>query len=301
MSVQWLIDGAIQGSVLALGAGGVTLTYANLRFGHFAHGELVAAGGYLALATVGLLGGAVPALGAALGPTTVSGALLVGTLVAGAGVAALALLLERFVYRRLRARAAGISAVMASFGVSMALRALLESAFTSSPRYYSEELSIAIERGGVRATPDQLLVAATALALLLAVHLVLGHSRLGRSMRAAAENPALAAVTGIDVGRMAMASWIVVGLLAGVTGVAIGVLGQVRPAMGAELLLPFFTAAVLGGLGSLPGALVGGLLVGLAESWAVATAGSEWRGATAFVIFVAVLGLRPGGLFGRPA
>ena len=120
-------------------------------------------------------------------------------------------------------------------------------------------------------------------------------------MRAVSENPELARVGGIDVDHVIRFTWLLGGALAGVAGVVVGLLVQLRPSMGFDLLLPLFAAAILGGIGSVPGAVVGGLVVGLSEASAVAIVGAPWRGAVAFAILIAVLLVRPTGLFGaRP-
>ncbi len=117
-------------------------------------------------------------------------------------------------------------------------------------------------------------------------------------MRAVSENPDLAQVGGIDVGRVIRCTWLLGGGLAGMAGVVVGLLVQIRPFMGFDLLLPLFAAAILGGIGSVPGAMLGGLIVGLSEAGAVALVGAPWRGAVAFVILTLVLLVRPAGLFG---
>jgi branched-chain amino acid transport system permease protein len=299
MSAQWILDGLVAAAVLGLGATGVTLTYAHLRFANFAHGEFLSWGAYLTLLLAGLAGSV---LGAAPPPEpfSVGARVLVAALGAALATGALALLLDALVFRRLRARGAAVTAVMASFGVSMALRALLEVLFTSRPRYYSEELEIALPLGaGLRATPDQLAALGLALAIGIGVTLLVSRTALGRRMRAVAENPALAAVAGIDVDAIVRATWLLGAMLAAVSGVVLGVLVQVRPSMGAELLLPLFAAAILGGIGSIPGAFLGALIVGLAEAAAVRYLGAEWRAGAAFVLLVLVLLLRPTGLLGR--
>jgi len=199
----------------------------------------------------------------------------------------LALALDLVLFRHLRHKAGSITVVIASFGASMALRSAIEFIFTSRPAYFSRELQIAMPLGlGVKITPDQLLLIVIAALLVTLMHLLLTRTRIGRSMRAVSENPALARVVGVDVASIVRVTWILV---------------QIRPHMGFDLLLPFFAAAILGGIGSVPGALIGGLVVGIAEASAVQTIGAEWRGAIAFLILIAVLLVRPTGIFGKPA
>jgi branched-chain amino acid transport system permease protein len=124
---------------------------------------------------------------------------------------------------------------------------------------------------------------------------------IGRSMRAVSENPALAGIAGVDVRRVIRVVWFVGAALACIAGIMTGLLVQIRPYLGHDLLLPLFAAAILGGIGSVPGAMIAGLIVGLSEAAAVQVVGAEWRAAVSFVILVAVLLLRPRGLFGRAA
>ncbi len=118
-------------------------------------------------------------------------------------------------------------------------------------------------------------------------------------MRAVSENPLLARVAGVDVDRVVRATWMIGGALACAAGVMLGIIVQIRPFMGFDLLLPLFAAAILGGIGSVPGAMLAGLIVGLAEAFTVQFIGAEWRAAVSFVILVAVLILRPQGILGK--
>jgi branched-chain amino acid transport system permease protein len=300
MSPQVVVDGIVAGSIIGLGAIGVTLTYSILRFANFAHGEFLSWGAYAALVVAGLVGalfGAAP-----IEPLSFGWALVPAALFAMAFVGGLALLLDRVLFRRLRLRGETIVSIMASFGASLALRSLLEASFTSRPAYYSRALQIARPLGGgLKATPNQLLMIAVTALLVVAVHILLTRTRIGRAMRAVSENPALAEVAGIDVAWVIRVTWLLGGALAGAAGVVVGLLVQIRPYMGFDLLLPLFAAAILGGIGSVPGAMIGGLVVGLSEAAAVALVGAQWRGAVAFVVIILVLLVRPSGLFGKPA
>lgn len=302
MSLQFLVDGLLTGLMIGLGAIGVTLTYAILRFANFAHGELMTFGAYAAwlvsFAIGALTGGSLPALG----PFSVSAAVLLAGLAAMPITAFLALGLDALLFRRLRERSAVIVVVMASFGASLALRSLIEFAFSSSPVYFGRELQIARRLGlGLRVTPDQAALVVVTLVLLLAVHLFVARSQAGRSMRAVSENPALARVAGIDVEATVRLTWMLGGALAAAAGTMTGILVQIRPGMGFDLLLPLFSAAILGGIGSVPGAIVGGVVIGIAEAATVQFVGAEWRAAAAFALLIAMLLARPRGLFGGRA
>ncbi|WP_274627259.1 branched-chain amino acid ABC transporter permease [Arvimicrobium flavum] len=301
MNPQVIMDGLVAGSMIGLGAVGITLTYSILRFANFAHGELISWGAYLALAVAGLLGSLAGGLTTPIGPFSFGWAVPIAAIAAVALNGGLALLIDWLLFGRLRRqRSTIIILVMASFGAALTLRSLLEFIFTSNPAYYSKALQIAMPLGGgIRATPDQLLSLGVATVLVVAVHLLLTRTAIGRSMRAVSENPQLSGVVGIEVRQVIRVVWLLGAGLAAVAGVTAGLLVQIRPQMGFDLLLPLFAASILGGIGSVPGAMIAGLIVGFSEALAVQLIGAEWRAAVAFVVLVAVLLLRPQGLFGR--
>jgi branched-chain amino acid transport system permease protein len=302
MNLQFLADGLLIGAMIGLGAIGVTLTYSILGFANFVHGEFIAWGAYGCLVIAGLLGFAVGSEVAPLGPFSVGWTVLLAGALAMALTGLLALALDWLLFARLRRHGNAIVLVMASFGASMALRSLLEFLFTAEPQYFSRELQIAMPIGlGVRVTPDQLLMLGLTAALVVAMHLLITRTTLGRAMRAVSENPALARVAGIDVAAVIRKTWLIGGALACAAGIVSGITVQIRPFMGFDLLLPMFSAAILGGIGSVPGAVIGGLIVGLAESCAVQFVGAEYRAAVAFLLLIAVLLVRPNGLFGKAA
>jgi branched-chain amino acid transport system permease protein len=302
--LQILADGLIMGSVVALGAIGLSLTLTIFRFSNFAHGEMLAWGAYLALVGLAAAAQVHALLSAPMGPFSFGPGMLLALLLAAAGTAGIALLLDSLLFKRLR-RQGSITLVIASFGAALALRNLLQFWQGGVPKYYVETLQIAINivprsvGGGLRATADQLLVLVLALGVVAALHLFLKYSTLGRAMRATATNPALAQVSGIDPERVLRATWVLGAVLAAVAGVMAGITVQLRPTMGQDLLLPMFAAAILGGMGSVWGAVVGGLVVGLAESVSVVLVGAEYRAAAAFVVLIVILLIRPTGLFGE--
>ncbi len=298
MNLQFIADGLVMGALIGLGAIGVTLTYSILRFANFAHGEFLTWGTYLTLA---LSGG----IGALVGGSGTIGALSFGWPVVAAGIVAalltglLALVLDRILFAKLRAHGNAIVMVMASFGASMALRSLLEFLFTAEPHYFSRDIQIAVPVVfGIRLTADQLFLLALTAVLVVAMERFMTLSPIGRAMRAVSESPVLAKVSGVDVERVIRATWMLGAALACAAGVMLGLTVQVRPFMGFDMLLPLFAAAILGGIGSVPGAVLGGLIVGLAEAAAVQVVGADYRAAIAFLILIAVLLVKPAGLFG---
>jgi branched-chain amino acid transport system permease protein len=298
VSLQFIADGLLIGGLIGLGAIGVTLTYSILRFANFAHGEFISWGAYVALALAGAIG-AVAGNDIPLGPFSFGWRVLLAGLVAMILTGLLAIALDALLFKRLRRHGTAITLVIASFGAAMALRSLLEFAFSAQPTYFNRAIQFAIPLGfGIRATPDQLGMLVLTALLVTLMHLVMTRTGIGRAMRAVSENPALAEVAGINVSAVVRATWLIGGALACAAGVMAGITVQVRPYMGFDLLLPLFSAAILGGIGSVPGAVIGGLIVGVAQSGAVPFAGAEFRAAIAFLILIAVLLVRPTGLFG---
>ena len=216
--------------------------------------------------------------------------------------AALALLVDAWLFRRLRRRdAAIITLVIASFGASIALRSLLEFAFTSKPRYFTTELQIAQPLvAGIRATPDQLLALAAAAATVVAVHLMLTRSNAGRQMRAVSENPALAEVAGIDVARVVRRVWVLGAALAATAGVLSG-LARANPGRtwGSTCCCRCSPRRSSAASAACRGRSSADSWSGCARRSRWQAVGAEWRQAIGFVVLTAVLVIRPTGLFGR--
>ncbi len=305
MNPQALMDGLVAGSMIGLGAVGVTLTYSILRFANFAHGEFIAWGAYIAMVLAGALGMLAGGLSTPLGPFSFGWGLVIATLIAVALNGGLALLVDAALFGRLRSQKSTIIImVMASFGAALTLRSLLEFIFTSQPMYFSRALQIAMPLGGgIRATPDQLLSLGVGAVLVVAVHLLLSRTAIGRAMRAVSENPQLAGVAGVEVRKVIRIVWLLGAALACIAGVSAGLLVQIRPQMGLDLLLPLFAAAILGGIGKPYGAVAGGLVIAIVEElsaypW-IGTApllSPGYKAGIAFAIMVAMLIWRPQGL-----
>lgn len=302
--LQILADGLIIGSVIALGAIGLSMTLSIVRFSNFSHGELLGWGAYLALVSSTALNTTGGGWATPIGPFSFGWGLLVALALSCGLTALLALGLDTVLFKRLR-KQGSITLVIASFGAALALRNLLLFWQGGIPRYYSDNLQIAhafLPRsswGGLRATPDQLFVLVLALVTVTGLHVFLQRSTLGRAMRATALNPGLARVTGIDPERVLRATWLMGGVLAAIAGVFAGLTVQMRPTMGVDLLLPLFAAVILGGIGSIWGAVLGGFVVGMAESVSITWVGAEYRSAAAFVVLIAILMVRPRGLLGE--
>lgn len=292
---QAIADGFLTGAIIALGAIGVSLSLQILRFANFAHSELLTWGAYLALTFVGFAGAGVSS-----GPFSFGWQLLAAVIFAAAGTALLALVVDKLVFGQLRARSANLlTLVFAGFGAALILRNLALLLWGPEAHYYTNELQIAIEvLPNVRMLPDQIFVLALAFTVVLALHLFLRFSRLGMAMRAMAESPALARICGVEIGKVIRWTWILSGALAAAAGIFSGLTVQLRPEMGFNLLLSLFTAAILGGGGSLIGAVIGGLAVGLAENLSVLLIPAGYKAAMPFLLLLLVLFFRPQGLFG---
>lgn len=295
--LQHAADGVLTGAIIALGAIGVTLSMTILRFANFGHSELVTFGAYVALVFIAFTGmGAAP-----IDPFSIGWPFFIAIAAAGAGTALLALVIDALVFRRLRSRnAARLTFIFASFGAALVMRNLIMLGFGASPEYYSRELTMAIlVPPGIRVMPDQVLVLGLTCALVVLLWAFLTFTRAGLAMRAVAESPTLSEVSGIDVRAVTRWTWVLSGGLAAMAGVFFGLTVQLRPEMGFNLLLPLFAAAILGGAGSVFGAVVGGLIVGLAENLSVIWISPGYKMAVPFILMIGLLFLRPHGLFGK--
>jgi branched-chain amino acid transport system permease protein len=303
---QAVVDGFLSGAIVALGAIGVTFSLAILRFANFSHGDLLAVGAYSALFLLAILAGSGSgqaawwgALSTPLGPFSFGWGLPIALGFAILVTALVALLLDRLVYRRLRRRGADpLTLVFASFGLALVLRNLVLLLFGPDPHNYSTEIQMAVRLpGNVLVLPDQILVFGITLLVLAALWAFLRHTRQGIAMRSVAENPTLAGIAGIDISATVRLTWAVSAALAALAGVFYGVTVQVRPEMGINLLLPLFTAAIIGGVGSVAGAVAGALLISLCENLVTLVIPGTYKPMIAFVLLLLVLFFRPAGLF----
>lgn len=289
--------GIMLGGVIALGAIGLTLIYGVLRFPNFSHGALVTLGAYIALTVVWIWPGQSPALG----PFSFGWDLIVGLLVAMPVVGLVALALDRVVYRRLRVQKSSLVLfAMASLAMAFLLRSLIYLIWGSDFHFYYQGRSHpALDLPlGIRVQPDQLFILGLALVMVVGLYLLLGRTKLGKAMRATANNPELAQVRGINTERVIAWSWVMSGALAAAGGVMYGLASQLRPEMGFWLLLPMFAAVIMGTIGNPRGALVGALIIGVTVQVSTAFLNPAYGPAVAFVLMIVTLLIRPQGLFG---
>jgi branched-chain amino acid transport system permease protein len=296
MVLQALADGVFTGAIIALGAIGVSFTLQIMRFANFAHSEFLTWGAYIALAVTLLTGAGAPTLGLTFGWPLVAAALVSAVLT---GLAAWGL--DQLVFKRLRRGGAQpLVLVFAAFGAALVMRHIVVLIWGHESYFYTRELQMAVlVPPGIRVMPDQVFILALALLAMLAMHLFLTYSRTGIAMRAMAESPGLAQACGVRVESVVRTTWILCGGLAALAGVFTGLTPQLHPEIGFNLLLALFAAAIFGGAGSLPGAVIGGLLVGIAENLFLLVVPPGYKPAMPFVLLLMVLLFRPDGLFGE--
>ena len=284
------------GSITGLGAMGLTLTYGILKFANFAHGDLMSVGMFLAFFVVVDLGLAGPDVG----PFSFGWGMLPAALFAMGGVALVAVVMERAVFRPLRRRGSGIiTLAIASLGLGIILRAIIQMLWGPSGERYAPGIQRATSIfWDLKVKPDQFFIVGVTLALTIALYLLLHRTRLGKAMRATADNADLAEVSGIDTERIRIATWAIGGALIAIAGIMLAIQSQVRFDAGFQLLLPMFAATILGGIGNPWGALVGGLVVGISQEVSTEWIETGLKPAVPFVILIVMLIVRPRGLFG---
>lgn len=278
---QLLVNGIVAGLLLALPALALSLTFSVLRFANYAVGSYLTCGAYLVY--VGNVGLGMPLW-----------------LAAGAGAvlfAAAAVVIDWLVFRPLRDRS-GVTLLVASMGVAIALENVVRFFAGNAPRAYDVAVARPIRLGSIRLNHEALTILLTVIAALAIVWIVFRYTRLGRMMRAVADNPDLAAVRGIARSRVVACVWLISGILVALSGVMVGLDANVEPQMGWTYLLPVFTAAILGGIANPMAAVAGALTLGIAEELATLVMPVHYRTIVTFAVMVALLLLRPWGLFG---
>lgn len=282
MLLAQLANGVVLGSIYALMAIGYTMVWNVLAFINWAHGEVYMMAAFI---TVTLYGFGLPLLLAAL----------LGVL----GGALTGVLMERVAYRPMR-HAPKLNLLIAALGVSIFLRNAAQLVWgPSSRRLPSPLLDRGIDLGPLHVSLHQVLILVVGVVLMAVLQLFIRRSTLGRAMRAAAQDMETAALMGINTERVIVATFAIGSAMGGVAGVLIAPLYLVYPTMGVLAGLKGFTASVLGGMGSVTGAMVAGLLLGVAESLGAGFVSSGYRDAVAMVVLLVVLLVRPEGLFGH--
>ena len=294
--VQLAVNGLTLGSVYALIALGYSLVYGVLKLLNFAHGEVYMIGAFLGYGTLHMLGGAAdPAL-----PVAVLLPVLMVVAALGSGLVGVAI--ERFAYRPLRS-APRIAPLVSALGTSFFLQnAVLLVVGARILRYESEKLvdvRSGIHEGVLNVSVMRLLVIGVSLTVMIGLMIFMRRSKLGKAMRATAYDPEAAQMMGLDVNRVIMVTFFIGSALAGVAGVMSGlVYNRVFQTMGFVAGLKGFTASVVGGIGSVQGAMAGGLIIGFAESFAQGYVSTTFYDVVVFLVLIGFMLIRPRGLFG---
>jgi branched-chain amino acid transport system permease protein len=298
-----LLAGVTHGSVYALIALGYSMVYGILKLLNFAHGDIYMVGSFIGFGLITVFGGAT-SLNISIWPL-----LLLMFICAMLGGGLLGVMIERFAYRRLR-NAPRIAPLITALGVSFFLEnatLLVLGAQYQSYNSYSWKGGELWLKGfmlgaGVHVAVAQIIVVLGAVVLMVLLTLFVQRTQLGKAMRATSFDREAAAMMGIDVDRVIVATFFIGSALAGAAGVFNGLAyQQVWPYMGFQAGLYAFIAAVVGGIGNLPGSVVGGLVIGLAQSFTIGYISSTFSDAIVFAILIAVLIVRPSGVFGRAA
>lgn len=290
------VRGVLLGGTLALGAIGVTLIYAVLKMANFAHGDTMTLGAYLGLVAVTLL-----PKGAPIAPFSFGYEFIVALLVVIPAVGLIAFGLDQLAFRPLRARRSqSVMFAMAALGLAFGIRSLIYIFWGADfTFFYTGRARPAVELfAGVRVRPDQLFILGLAIALIAGVYLLLERTKIGKAMRATADNSDLARISGIDTKRVVLWTWLIGGGLAGAGGMLYGLDVQLRPEMGWWLLLPLFASVILGSLGNAYGALAGAFVIGIVWQMSGAFINPVYSQGIAFLVMIVVLLVRPEGLFG---
>jgi branched-chain amino acid transport system permease protein len=296
--VQQLVNGVTLGSVYALIALGYSMVYGILKLLNFAHGEVYMFGAFIGYYVLTALGGADS-------PMLPVAPLLILVFLAGMlGAGLLGVVIERFAYRPLR-NAPRIAPLISAIGVSFFLQASALLLFSAQFRTYDTPqlipFSTGIEWGPLRISLVRILVIGSAVFLMIALTLLVSRTRLGKAMRATSYDREAAAMMGVDVDRVIVATFLIGSVLAGAAGVMVGlVFERVFHFMGFVAGLKGFTAAVIGGIGNIPGAMLGGLVIGLAEAFTASYISSTFQNLIVFGILIVVMLVRPTGILGSP-
>ena len=278
---QLFINGIAVGSIIALAAVGLTLTYGILRLSNFAHGDFMTLGAYIALS-------------ANLRGLNIWLSIILG----GFGTVAGMLLSEKLLWSTMRdRRASSNTLIIISIGLALFIRNGIILIWGGASQSYDLPVSEALTFWGLRIPQNQLLVVGLAVIAILALHYLLQYTKVGKAMRAVADDIDLARVSGIDVERVVLWTWIIAGTLTALGGCMYGLTTGLRPNMGWFLILPMFASVTLGGIGNPYGAIAAALIIGISQEMSTPWLGSQYKLAVALSLMIVVLLIRPKGLF----
>jgi branched-chain amino acid transport system permease protein/neutral amino acid transport system permease protein len=276
---QYLVSGVLIGAIWMLPAIGISLIYAVLRLPHFAYAEFMTLGAYLALGYAGVTDLPFPAI-AALAALS-------------CGIAAA--FMDQAVFRPVR-KSGLLPAMLLSLGAMLILQNIVRFFWGNGVRQYRLPLQRPIDILGFNITPNHLVIIGVSGGMVIALYILLKWTRFGREVRATANNPELARVTGVEPERVYLGLNGIAGILAGLGGVMMAVYTSLTPLVGWNSLLPLFAIALLGGLGRVGGAALAALVIGLTSEYSLMFIQSSYKNAIAFVVLAGLLILRPRGL-----
>lgn len=281
-TAQLFVNGIAVGSVIALAAVGLTLTYGILRLSNFAHGDFMTLGAYFTW----------------LANTAAGINIWLSMMLGAVGTVGAMLLSEKIIWSPMRdRRATSTTLIIISIGLALFIRNGIIFIWGGSNQSYDLPVVSAIEFFGIRIAFYRILVVIMAILAIVALHLLLQNTKIGKAMRAVADNVDLARVTGINVERVVIWTWVIAGSLTALGGGMYGLITAVRPNMGWFLILPMFASVILGGIGNPYGAIAGALIIGLVQELSVPFLGSEYKLGVALLMMIVVLLIRPQGLF----
>jgi branched-chain amino acid transport system permease protein len=290
---QQLINGLTLGSILALIALGYTMVYGILRFINFAHGDIFMLGAFSGFYIA-------PKIAVFIPLPSISGALVVIGL-SMAACAALGIIIERLAYRPLR-KSPKLTVLITAIGVSLFLEYTGQFVFGASPKPFPNILPVysVIKLGSLSLNSNQIIVLLVTVFLLVALSFIVLKTKVGTAMRAVSFNPEAAALMGINTNHVISFTFALGSALAAAAGILWAILyPSIDPLMGILPGLKAFVAAVLGGIGNLPGAALGGLIIGVTETLVSGYISSTYRDAIAFTVLILILLVKPSGLFGK--
>jgi branched-chain amino acid transport system permease protein len=294
--LQNLLNGIAAGSIYALIALGYTMVYGILKLINFAHGDVFMLGSFVGYYAGGYIASRTMPGGNANSPLTAAGIMLLSMLICGL----FGYLNERIAYRPLR-NAPRIASLITAIGVSFLLEYGGQFVFGPDPKFFPTLIEKKIlNLGGVVTTNYQIIVLGVALFFMAVLQYIVYGTKFGRAMRAVSYNFETASLMGIPTDRIISTTFVIGSMLAAVAGILVGLsYPKIDPLMGVMPGLKAFVSAVLGGIGNVPGAVVGGILIGIIEAFVGGSQYSNWRDAIAFVILIAILLFKPSGLFGK--
>ena len=298
---ELFVYGLVLGGIIALGAVGLTLVYGIVRLANFAHGDLMTAGAYVALFMVTDLLAWIGVPDTIFFPLSFGLRMVIAFPVSMFLVGIVAIVVDRILYSKLRDKKSNaVIMAMSSLGAAFILRMIILILWGADSLFYRPGvLRPAIDLPlNIKIRPDQVFILVAVIVLIVTLHLFLKNSKMGKAMRATADNTDLALVSGINTEKIIIWTWGIGGALAAAGGILYGIDVQLHPYMGWNFLIPIFAATILGTIGNMYGALVGGFVIGVAQQMSTAFLMPTYKPAVAFVIMILILLIRPKGIFG---